>query len=122
MTKRLVIRQKAVKDALVTQGCPMSVTSIESASPAEPRSEFLDLVQTRLRVAALLSAVMIVGYFGFMALFAFNKPLLGSLITPYLSLAMLLGPALILTPVVLCTIYVVWTNHVYDPAVRKLHC
>jgi hypothetical protein len=35
---------------------------------------------------------------------------------------MLLGPALILTPVVLCTIYVVWTNHVYDPAVRKLHC
>jgi len=100
----------------------MSVTSIESASPAEPRSEFLDLVQTRLRVAALLSAVMIVGYFGFMALFAFNKPLLGSLITPYLSLAMLLGPALILTPVVLCTIYVVWTNHVYDPDVRKLHC
>ena len=99
----------------------MSATSIEITDHAEPRSEFLDLVQTRLRVAALLSALMIVAYFGFMALFAFNKPLLGAMIAPHLSLAMLLGPALILMPVVLCAIYVVWTNRVYDPAVRKLH-
>jgi uncharacterized membrane protein (DUF485 family) len=98
----------------------MSVTSIEIASHAKPRSEFQDLVQSRFRIAALLSAIMIVAYFSFMALFAFNKPLLGLLITPYLSLAMLLGPALILLPVVLCFVYVVWTNRVYDPAVRRL--
>jgi uncharacterized membrane protein (DUF485 family) len=98
----------------------MSVTSIELADHAEPRSEFLDLVRKRLRIALALSAVMVAFYFGFMALFAFNKALLGMMITPYLSLAMLAGPALILTPVVLCSIYVFWTNRVYDPAVREL--
>jgi uncharacterized membrane protein len=43
------------------------------------------------------------------------------MITPYLSLAMLLGPALIITPILLCIAYVVWTNRVYDPAVRNLY-
>jgi uncharacterized membrane protein (DUF485 family) len=98
----------------------MSITSMELAGHVERRSEFLDLVQARLRVATLLSLVMIVSYFGFMALFAFNKPLLGSMITPCLSFAMVIGPALILTPVVLCAIYVTWTSRVYDPAVKKL--
>jgi uncharacterized membrane protein (DUF485 family) len=99
----------------------MSVRSIEITSYADPRSGFLDLAQSRLRIAVLLSAIMIVAYFGFMALFGFNKPLLGLMITPYFSLAMLLGPALILLPILLCLVYVVWTNRVYDPAVRKLH-
>jgi uncharacterized membrane protein (DUF485 family) len=98
----------------------MSATSIEVLDHTEPRLEFLDLVHARLRVATLLSTIMIVGYFGFMSLFAFDKPLLASMIAPYLSLAMLLGPALIITPVLLCIVYVVWTNRVYDPAVRKL--
>lgn len=98
----------------------MSATSLELTTRAEPRSEFLDLVHARLRIAALLSAVMVVGYFGFMALFAFNKPVLGTMIAPYASLAMLLGPALILVPVALCAIYVIWTNRVFDPAVRRL--
>jgi uncharacterized membrane protein (DUF485 family) len=100
----------------------MSVVSGELTKQAEPRSEFLDLVRKRLRIALALSAVMVAFYFGFMALFAFDKPLLGMMITPYLSVAMLIGPALILTPVILCSIYVVWTNRVYDPAVRKLDC
>ena len=98
----------------------MSAITSELMDQAEPRSEFLDLVRKRLCIAMALSGVMVAFYFGFMALFAFNKPLLGMMITPYLSLAMLVGPALILTPVALCSIYVLWTNRVYDPAVRKL--
>jgi uncharacterized membrane protein (DUF485 family) len=100
----------------------MLAVSVELTQQAEPRSEFLDLVRKRLRIALALSAVMVAFYFGFMALFAFDKPLLGMMITPYLSVAMLVGPALILTPVILCSIYVLWTNRVYDPAVRKLDC
>jgi uncharacterized membrane protein (DUF485 family) len=99
---------------------PMSVTSIELTGHADPRSDFLDLVRARLRVAGALSAIMVIGYFGFMSFFAFNKPVLATMVAPYASLAMLLGPALILTPVVLCTIYVIWTNRVFDPAVRRL--
>jgi uncharacterized membrane protein (DUF485 family) len=97
----------------------MSITSLDLTGNVQERSEFLDLVQARLRVATLLSLVMVVSYFGFMAMFAFNKPLLGTMVTPYLSVAMLIGPALILMPIVLCGIYVVWTSRVYDPAVKK---
>lgn len=80
----------------------------------------LDLVRKRLSIALWLSAAMVLVYFGFMGLFAFNKPLLGTILAPGLSLCILLGPAVILTSFVLCLIYVLWANRVYDPGVRNL--
>jgi uncharacterized membrane protein (DUF485 family) len=80
----------------------------------------LELVRKRLLIALWLSAAMIIVYFGFMGLFAFNKPLLGTILAPGLSLCILLGPAVILTSFVLCLIYVLWANRVYDPGVRNL--
>jgi uncharacterized membrane protein (DUF485 family) len=99
----------------------MAVTSVELLDHTEVRPDFVDLVKKRLRVALFLSAVMVLEYFGFMALFAFDKPFLGTIIAPNLSLAMILGPALILFSVALCIIYVIWTNCIFDPAVRRLH-
>ena len=78
------------------------------------------LTSKRLVVALVLSAAMVVIYFTFMGLFAFNKPLLGTILAPGLSLCILLGPAVILSSFALCLIYVVWTNRVYDPAIRVL--
>ena len=80
----------------------------------------LELVQRRLAIALWLSAAMAGVYFGFMALFAFNKPLLGTMLAPGLSLCILLGPAVIVTSFVLCLVYVLWANRVYDPGVRRL--
>jgi uncharacterized membrane protein (DUF485 family) len=80
----------------------------------------LELVRKRLSIALWLSVAMIVVYFGFMGLFAFNKPLLGTILAPGLSLCILLGPAVIVTSFVLCLIYVHWANRVYDPGVRNL--
>lgn len=82
--------------------------------------QVLELVRKRLSIALWLSVAMIVVYFGFMGLFAFNKPLLGTILAPGLSLCILLGPAVIVTSFVLCLIYVLWANRVYDPGVRKL--
>jgi uncharacterized membrane protein (DUF485 family) len=42
----------------------------------------VDLANRRLRVALILSALMIVIYFGFMGLFAFDKPWLGTILVP----------------------------------------
>jgi uncharacterized membrane protein (DUF485 family) len=67
-----------------------------------------------------LSGAMVVIYFSFMGLFAFDKPLLGTILAPGLSLCMLLGPAVIVSSFVLCLVYVVWANRVYDPQVRSL--
>ena len=82
--------------------------------------QVLELVRKRLSIALWLSVAMIVVYFGFMGLFAFNKPLLGTILAPGLSVCILLGPAVIVTSFVLCLIYVLWANRVYDPGVRNL--
>ncbi|MGY3445604.1 MULTISPECIES: DUF485 domain-containing protein [unclassified Bradyrhizobium] len=78
------------------------------------------LAKRRLTVALILSAAMIVIYFGFMALFAFDKPLLGTILAPGLSLCILLGPLVIISSFVLCLIYVLWANRVFDAGIRNL--
>jgi uncharacterized membrane protein (DUF485 family) len=82
--------------------------------------EFLDMSRRRSRVAVVLSAVMIVMYFGFMTMFAFAKPTMGMILAPGLSLCILLGAGVIVGSFVLCLVYVVWANHFYDPAVRRI--
>ena len=68
----------------------------------------------RWRLALLLTAVMTLVYVGFILLIAFNKPLLGTILLPGLSLGILLGVLLILTAWALIMIYVRWTNTHYD--------
>ncbi|WP_076859752.1 DUF485 domain-containing protein [Bradyrhizobium mercantei] len=78
------------------------------------------LAKTRLTVALVLSVAMIVIYFGFMALFAFDKPLLGTILMPGLSLCIVLGPLVIISSFALCLIYVLWANRVLDAGIRDL--
>ncbi len=74
----------------------------------------------RWRVALTLSVCMLAIYFGFILLIAFDKPLMGSILTPGLSLGILLGVVVILSAWVLTTIYVRWANRVYDEKIAKL--
>lgn len=80
----------------------------------------IDLANRRLSIALVLSFAMVAIYFGFMGLFAFNKPLLGVILVPGLSLCILLGPAVIVSSFLLCLIYVQWANRVFDPGVNAL--
>lgn len=75
---------------------------------------------TRWRIAFALSTAMLVIYFGFILLIAFNKPLLGVLLTDGLSLGILLGALVILAAWVLTFIYVRWANSTYDETIAKL--
>ena len=68
----------------------------------------------RWRLALLLTTVMTVVYVGFILLIAFNKPLLGTILMPGLSLGILLGVLIIATALLLILIYVRWTNTHYD--------
>ena len=68
----------------------------------------------RWRLALLLTAAMTVIYVGFILLIAFDKPLLGTILMPGLSLGILLGVVVILTAWALIVIYVRWTNTHYD--------
>jgi uncharacterized membrane protein (DUF485 family) len=71
-----------------------------------------------MRLAITLTLGMIVIYFGFVLLIAFNKPLMGSLLRPGLSLGILLGALVIVFSWILTWIYVRWANAHYD---RLLH-
>jgi uncharacterized membrane protein (DUF485 family) len=68
----------------------------------------------RWRVALSLTVAMMAVYFGFILLVAFDKPLLGRLVIPGLSLGMLLGALVIVAAWVLTWVYVRWANTHYD--------
>ncbi|MBM4187698.1 MAG: DUF485 domain-containing protein [Gemmatimonadetes bacterium] len=78
------------------------------------------LAQRRWRVAISLTVAMVAVYFGFITLIAFNKPLLGRLLAPGLSLGILLGAAVIVASWLLTAIYVRWANAVYDADLQRL--
>ncbi|MBD2514888.1 DUF485 domain-containing protein [Nostoc sp. FACHB-973] len=78
------------------------------------------LAAERWRVSLILSGAMMFIYFGFILLIAFNKPLLGSLVAPGLSLGILLGALVIVSAWVLIFIYVRWANSSYDDQIAKL--
>jgi uncharacterized membrane protein (DUF485 family) len=86
----------------------MSQTPLEAVSAA------------RWRIAISLTAAMMVAYFGFILLVAFNKPLLGNLVTRGLSVGVLLGALVIVVAWALTWIYIRWANTHYDAALRGL--
>ena len=78
------------------------------------------LVQQRWRIAIALTVAMIVLYFGFILLIAYNKPLLATRIAPGLSLGILLGALVIVASWLLTWVYVRWANTHYDRELREL--
>lgn len=79
-----------------------------------------DLARRRWRVAIALTIAMVVLYFGFIALIAFNKPLLARKVTEGLSLGILLGALVIVASWLLTWFYVRWANTHYDAALASI--
>ena len=83
---------------------------------------FRSLASTRWRIAISLTAAMVAIYFGFVLLIAYDKPLMGRLLTRGLSVGVLLGALVIVLSWVLTWVYVRWANTHYDAgldAVRR---
>ena len=82
--------------------------------------ELRALDAARWRIAVALTAAMMVLYFGLILLIAYNKPLLATIVTPGLSVGILLGALVIVAAWVLIWIYVRWANRHYDAAIDAL--
>ena len=67
-----------------------------------------------------LTAAMMAVYFGFILLVAWDKPLLGTLLAPGLSVGTLLGALVIVSAWVFIWLYVRWANDHYDKTVASL--
>ena len=78
------------------------------------------LAGTRNRIAIILTITMMVIYFGFIALIAFDKPLLARIVVPGLSLGILLGALVIVASWLLTWIYVRWANAYYDTVLTAM--
>jgi uncharacterized membrane protein (DUF485 family) len=78
------------------------------------------LAMAQWRLALGLTAAMMAIYFGFILLVAFDKPLLGRLLVPGLSLGTLLGALVIVAAWLLIWVYVRWANGHYDDTVAGL--
>jgi uncharacterized membrane protein (DUF485 family) len=91
-----------------------------SEPPPGTESTLDALAAARWRIAISLTIAMMVVYFGFILLVAFNKPLLGRLVVRGLSFGVLLGALVIVAAWALTWIYVRWANTHYDTAIQGL--
>jgi uncharacterized membrane protein (DUF485 family) len=79
------------------------------------------LAARRFRIAVWLTSLMMIAYFGFVLLIAFDKPLMGSLVGGgRVSLGVLLGALVIVLAPVLTGTYVRWANRHYDEELAAL--
>ena len=86
---------------------------------ADPR--YQRLVKRRGRFTWTLTIVMLVAYFGYVALIAFDKPALARRIgTGVTSLGIPVGVGIILLAILLTGLYVRRANREYDPLVKAL--
>lgn len=74
----------------------------------------------RWRIAFILSAIMLIAYYGFILLVAFDKPLLAGRLGDGMSLGILLGALVIVFAWVLTMVYTFWANTVYDREIQDL--
>jgi len=80
-----------------------------------------DLGVARWKIAGTLTAAMMIIYFGFIALIAYNKELLARPVVPGLTLGILLGALVIAASWMLTWVYVHWANAHYDTEVGAMN-
>lgn len=90
------------------------------SGPADRHARLRAVAAARWKVAIALTVAMIVLYFGFVMLIAFDKPLLGRLLAPGLSLGIVLGAGVIVCSWLLTWVYVRWANTRYDADLRAV--
>jgi len=84
------------------------------------KEKFRQLVRRKWIISLSLTAVMLVIYFGFILVLAFDKDLLTARLGAGMTLGLLVGLGVILAAWVLTGIYVAWANTSYDRTVNEI--
>jgi uncharacterized membrane protein (DUF485 family) len=96
-----------------------SDNTLETRIAADPR--YAALVRDRQRFSWALTAITVVVYSSFISLIAFDKPLMARPIGGgTISLAVVLGAAMLLGTVAICALYVRRANDDYDARLAEL--
>jgi uncharacterized membrane protein (DUF485 family) len=93
--------------------------SVEARIAADPR--YATLVRDRQRFSWTLTATTVIVYSSFISLIAFDKPLMARAIGGgTVSLAVVLGAAMLVGTVAICAVYVRRANGEYDARLAEL--
>jgi len=82
--------------------------------------EFKKLVKYKWRVSILLTLTMLVIYFGFILLVAFNKPFLARPLGHNLTLGLPIGIGILVCAWLLTGVYIMWANRVHDSRMDEI--
>ena len=82
--------------------------------------EFKALVRKRVSVSLTLTFIMLVVYFGFILVIAFDKELLAAKIGEHITLGLPIGIGIIVFAWLLTGVYTWWANGSYDKSVREM--
>lgn len=82
--------------------------------------EFKALIKKKWRMSLLLTFIMLIIYFGFIMLIAFDKPFLAKLIGPDITLGLPIGIGILIVTWLLTGVYIFWVNKYYDSHVESL--
>ena len=102
---------------------PLSSARPDAASAVDrvaQSSQFRQLVSERTRFSWILTGLMLVVYFGFIGLIAFDKSLLAVKIGTTSSLGLVLGVGVIVFAFILTGLYVARANSRYDALSAEL--
>ncbi len=88
---------------------------------SDDRDALQMLARRRWHMGIGLSAVMVIIYFGFVLLVAFNKNGLGTLLAPGLSVGIILGALVIVLTWAVTWFYVRWANTHIDAEIERLN-
>jgi uncharacterized membrane protein (DUF485 family) len=117
------LRNVAIRRRLVDEET-MSITptlqnAIETRVAADPR--YLALVRDRQRFTWVLTAITVIAYSSFISLIAFDKPLMAQPIGDgTISIAVVLGLAMLIGTVGICAVYVRRANGEFDSRIAAL--
>jgi len=82
--------------------------------------DFKTLSRQKNRISIILTILELILYFGFIALIAFNKPLLSKKISGAITLGIPIAILTIIFSWILTGIYIKWANSNYDVLVKKV--
>lgn len=82
--------------------------------------EFKKLVKIKWRVSLILTFAMLIIYFGFILLIAFNKPFLATPIGHNLTLGLPIGIGVLVSAWILTGIYTYWANRHHDSRISEI--
>ena len=88
--------------------------------PPIDEQKFRDLVVRKWKISLVLTACMLIVYFGFILVLAFNRELLATKIGENMTLGIPVGILIILLACVLTGIYVFWANTSYDKSIQDI--